>query len=71
MKKVLMCIFLVVALFLVLCGVYYLSHGSLEMFPTDEQMEKARIAGILMIILGIANGIAGIVISKNKRPEME
>ena len=54
------------SIYIILCGTYYLIHGSLEMNPTGEQQEKARIAGFLMILMGIVIGIIGRFMTKKK-----
>lgn len=49
MKK---CIFVLAAM-LILVGIFMIANGSLEAFPTPEQMEKARIGGIVLAGIGV------------------
>ena len=37
---------------LMLVGLFMIVNGSLEDFPTPEQIEKARISGIVLVSLG-------------------
>ncbi len=60
-------ILLVVAALLVFGGLFYAFNGSMEMFPTDEQQGKAKIAGAIIALIGVAFGVVGIII-KPKRP---
>ena len=60
--KILKTILIAVAIFLILIGVLYAFNGSLEMIPTDEQQEKARIGAMLIIFLGVAIGAVGLLI---------
>lgn len=38
-------------------GLLYLFTGSLEVFPTPEQQEKARITAIIMLVIPTISGI--------------
>lgn len=37
---------------MLLMGLFMIVNGSLESFPTQEQIEKARISGIALVALG-------------------
>ena len=46
---------------LVPIGSWLLLSGSLELYPTEEQIEKSRIVGVVLLVTGILLGlIAGI-----------
>ena len=50
-----------------IAGLFMILNGSMEMFPTDEQIEKARIAGEILLMIGvIANGIIVAYILKSR-----
>jgi len=54
--------------FMLVIGLFMLMNGSLEAFPTDEQIEKVRIAGGVLAVLGLAIECAALIIfSKLKR----
>lgn len=60
MKKILMIllnlgIFLSIVIFIT--SIYLFFHGSFEMFPTEEQEEKAKIAAMLFGILSFTVGV--------------
>ncbi len=52
MKIIKMC-FVVISAMLILVGIFMIANGSLEAFPTPEQMEKARIGGIVLAGIGV------------------
>ena len=62
MKKHILRIVFAIATVVALLGLYFLINGSLEMVPTQEQMEKARIAGGMLLLLGII--VDGVVLVK-------
>ncbi len=66
---ILFCIFAVFSAIVFLFGLYMLINGSLEMFPTEEQMEKIRIIGWLLAVIGtILEAVSVTVLCKiNKR----
>ena len=49
---ILLCIFAVFSAIVFLFGLSMLINGSLEMFPTEEQMEKVRIIGWVLVVIG-------------------
>lgn len=60
MKKILMIllnlgIFLSIVIFIT--SIYLFFHGSFEMFPTEEQDEKIKIAAALLGVLSFAVGV--------------
>ena len=52
------------AVLIVILGLNFLIGGSLEMQPTDEQDEKARIAGALLLLVGAAIAAFGALLRK-------
>ncbi len=48
----------------ILIGLYFVIHGSLEMFPTDEQDGKMRIMGVLFILLALIIFLLAMLIRK-------
>ena len=48
---ILLCIFIVFSAIVWLFGLYMLINGSFEMFPMEEQMEKIRIIGWLLVVI--------------------
>ena len=53
MKKMVLKIVFVIVTIVALCGLYFIINGSLEMFPTEEQIEKTRITGWIMLSAGV------------------
>ena len=45
-------------------SVCYLINGSLEMFPTDEQQEKARIAALFLVVVFVSIEVLLVIIKK-------
>ncbi|GEM_PF-5296679 len=59
--------FVIVGIFFI-ASIFYFSQGSLEMFPTEEQPEKARLGALLlMIIFAVAELLLVIAKIKLKR----
>ena len=54
------------AIILALLGIFALINGSLEMTPTMEQQEKARIAGVLLLLFGLFMAFIGRLICRKK-----
>ena len=52
------------AVLIVILGLNFLIGGSLEMQPTDEQDEKARIAGALLLLAGAVIAAFGVLLRK-------
>ena len=53
MKKMVLKIVFFIVTIVALCGLYLIINGSLEMFPTEEQIEKTRITGWIMLSAGV------------------
>lgn len=53
MKKMVLKIVFVIVTIVALCGLYLIINGSLEMFPTEEQIEKTRITGWIIMLMGV------------------
>lgn len=45
-------IFRILSAILIMVGLFMIVNGSLEAFPTPEQIEKVRIGGIVLIVVG-------------------
>ncbi|ETP71776.1 hypothetical protein UYO_2243 [Lachnospiraceae bacterium JC7] len=68
MKKLIFQIVFVIATIVALGGLYLIFNGSLEMFPTEEQIEKTRIAGWIIFLAGVfIDGIIGRTLIRNSR----
>ncbi|MBO4458200.1 MAG: hypothetical protein J5802_10810 [Butyrivibrio sp.] len=52
MMKLFRIVFLIIALILIVAGVFMIANGSLEMYPTSEQQGKAHIAGAFLDFVG-------------------
>ena len=57
-------VLIIIAVMFLLAGFYFMIHGSLEQFPTDEQMGKAKIAGVVMMLVGFVIGVIGLRMKK-------
>ena len=66
---ILFCIFAVFSAIVLLFGLSMLINGSLEMFPTEEQIEKVHISGcVLVVISTVFEAVSVTVLYKiNKR----
>ena len=53
MKKTILWIIFVIAFFVAMCGLFMIINGSLEMMPYEEQIEKAQIAGWMLLCIGV------------------
>ena len=67
-KKAIIWILFLWALAVAICGLFLIVRGSLEMFPTGEQLEKTQITGWLLLISGVLidSGITAFVIKKRR-----
>lgn len=52
-KKIMIIILMIVISFIIFMGTLYVLNGSLEMYPDAEKMEKARIAGSMIVLFGL------------------
>lgn len=50
MKKIVCIVIVIVASLVALVGLFMIINGSLEMMPTAEQIEKAHIAGWVLLV---------------------
>lgn len=67
-KNILFVILAIFAFIILLAGLFMLMNGSLESFPTEEQIEKVRICGWLFTAIGgIWESICLIVLYKNNK----
>lgn len=51
MKKILLNIVIYINNFIILLSIFYLFNGSMEMYPTIEQLEKVRIISLIVVII--------------------
>ena len=51
MKKILLNIVIYITNFIILISMFYLFNGSMEMYPTIEQLEKVRITSLIVLII--------------------
>ena len=65
-KSVIRILLTITAVLLIFIGVYFLLHGSLEAYPTDEQTGKSVIASVVLIILGLLLGLSSLLFRKAK-----
>ena len=64
-KNIFLIILSILAIIVVFVGVFMLTNGSLESFPTEEQIEKVRVCGWLFTIVGsILESISIVTICK-------
>ncbi len=52
-KNVIFATLAILAIMLLLAGIFMLMNGSLEAFPTEDQVEKIRICGWLFTTIGV------------------
>ncbi len=58
----------ILAVAVAVCGLYMIFHGSLEMFPTKEQVEKTQITGWILLLSGVSvDGIIAAFMMKRRR----
>ncbi len=67
-KNIMLVILTVLAGIVLFVGIFMLINGSLEAFPTQEQIEKIRICGWLFTVVGVAlEVIFAIALYKNNK----
>ena len=67
-KNTIFIILAILAIVLFLAGIFMLTNGSLEAFPTEEHLEKVRICGWIFTVVGtVLEAIFVTVIYKNNR----
>ena len=66
LRKVLKILLITVGVAILLAGILWAFNGSLEMFPTEEQIGKAEIGAAFLIILGAMIGGAGLLIKSDR-----
>ena len=67
MKKVFLCFVFILTVTVMITGLFVIFNGSMEMFPTDEQMEKVRITGEVLLMTGVvAKGFLVAMMLKNR-----
>jgi len=64
MKKILLNIIIFITNFIILLSIFYLFNGSMEMYPTIEQLEKVRITSLVVIIICL---VIDVILFKIKR----
>ncbi len=53
LKNILLVILTVSAIIVLIARIFMFINGSLEAFPTEEQVEATRICGVLFVFVGI------------------
>ena len=67
MKNLILLVLFAMATMVALCGLYLIVNGSLEMFPTEEQMEKVHIVGWIFLLVGVVGDCAiGMILRRNR-----
>ena len=61
-KVTLIILFCIFSAIVFLFGLSMLINGSLEIFPTEEQMEKVCISGWLLVVIGIVLEVASVTV---------
>ncbi len=56
-----------VSILVLIFGIWYYSIGSQESFPTGEQKEKAAIAAVFLIVLGLLGTVFGLFVYRKVR----
>ena len=64
MKKILLNIVIYINNFIILLSIFYLFNGSMEMYPTIEQLEKVRLISLIVVIICL---VIDVVLFKIKR----
>lgn len=69
LKNILLVILAVSAIIVLIAGIFMFINGSLEAFPTEEQVEATRICGVMFIVIGaVLESISAVALYKiNKR----
>jgi uncharacterized membrane protein len=65
-NKMITYVFYFLTIAVIVIGIVVSINGSLEMFPTDEQQEKVRIAGMVLVGLGFVGGVTALVFKNRK-----
>ena len=67
-KNIMLVIMAALAGIVLFVGILMLINGSLEAFPTEEQIEKIRICGWLFTVVGVVlESISAIALYKNNK----
>ena len=66
LKNVIIVVIFAIAVILAFSGLFALINGSLESAPTLEQQEKARIAGALLLVVGLVMAFIGRLLCKKR-----
>lgn len=64
MNKISLNIVICITNFIILLSLFYLFNGSMEMYPTIEQLEKVRITSLVVIIICL---VIDVILFKIKR----
>lgn len=60
----------ILSVMLIAVGLFMIINGSLEAFPTPEQIEKTRIGGIVLVVIGACvESIILIILYKTKKKD--
>ena len=66
-NKMITYVFYILTIAVILIGIVLSINGSLEMFPTDEQQGKVRIAGMVLVGLGFVGGVTAMIFKSRKK----
>ena len=67
-KNIAIVFLMVLAGIMLFVGISFLINGSLEAFPTEEQIEKVQLCGCLFTVVGLViESISAIVLYKNNK----
>lgn len=67
MKKIVLNIGIIISTFMIVVGILYFFNGSLEMVPTEEQIEKARICSVMLIVIGVMCDVSLITLKHREK----
>ena len=65
MKNIVLNIGIIIFTFMIVVGILYFFNGSLEMVPTEEQIEKVRISSVMLIVIGGISDVS-LIMLKNR-----
>ena len=67
MKNIVLNIGIIIFTSMIVVGILYFFNGSLEMVPTEEQIEKARICSVMLIIIGVISDVILIMLKHREK----
>ena len=67
MKNIVLNIGIIIFTFMIVVGILYFLNGSFEMVPTEEQIEKARICSVMLIVIGVISDVILIMLKHREK----